>query len=166
MSDMKFSDQRPEVDGWPDARLRRPGRQHQDLERQLEAGVRRHDMTGFVWIRSSVDFGQWMLDTIERTDLGLPYLIQLIHISKIHWPKSIDELHCVSELHNAKIVFLKYFIANFEANFLKSREENADYKFAPNDMTIICYRVYLRDGEIDHLKRDKSCEMHCLSDVL
>ena len=58
----------------------------------------------------------------------------------------------MSEIHNAKIVFLKYFIANFEANFLKTREENADYKFAPNDMTIICYRVYLRDGEIDHLK--------------
>ena len=42
----------------------------------------------------------------------------------------------------------KYFIANFEANFLRERErekeENPDYKFAPNDMTM-CYRVYLRD---------------------
>ena len=35
-----FSDQRPEVDGRPDAGLRRPGRQHQDLERHLEAGVK------------------------------------------------------------------------------------------------------------------------------
>ena len=36
---MKFSDQWPEVDGRPDAGLRRPGRQHQDLEHHLEAGV-------------------------------------------------------------------------------------------------------------------------------
>ena len=72
----------------------------------------------------------------------------------------MSELH---KNHNAKIVYFKgYFIANFEAKFLK--RESPDYKFAPNDMTM-CYRVYLRDGEIDHLQLFKvKLKMHSLLD--
>ena len=51
---MKFSDQRPEVDGRPDAGLRGPGRKHQDLEHHLEAGVKE--------VGIAVDIGLWMLD--------------------------------------------------------------------------------------------------------
>ena len=51
---MKFSDQRPEVDGRPDAGLRGPGRKHQDLEHHLEAGVKKGRFKVCMHIRASM----------------------------------------------------------------------------------------------------------------
>ena len=48
-----FSDQRPKVDGRPDAGLRGPGRKHQDLEHYLETGVKE--------VGIAVDIGLWMM---------------------------------------------------------------------------------------------------------